>query len=249
MLNNSDIRMTTSKKSGRSFPEIRLSGRDFTCHHCNKNFVTEKAFLKHRCEQMKRSEELDTVRGQRALHLYNEWMKSMGKMPQNSSAFLKSQFFNSMIKFSDFVKQARLQRVEEFIRWAVKQKFNPPMWCLPQTFGAWMAYVSQNSSPMDLVRCSIETLEEIAEEAGVDISDVFSVMTGPELVHLVSYQQLSPWAILNSQKFKQFYLKHIKGEQKTRFDSFVDINRWGRTFAKHEKDRTIIKKLMIKIGL
>lgn len=247
MQNNSGIKLTTLRNSKRNLVDIGYN--HFKCDFCNKHLSTETGFLNHQCDKMKRFNELKSITGQNALILYNKWLSRYGLREQNPYTFIKSKNFRSLIKFADFVKKSRFKHIDRFIRWAISNNYPPSMWLLPEVYGSWSAYYLKDASPLELVQDTIEVLEEIADDAGVDLSKIFQIMSPHEVVHLVCYQQLSPWAILNSPKFKKFYIKQITGSDRVRFDAFVDGNRWMKTFLKFPKQHSSIKKLMIDIGL
>ena len=52
----------------------------YTCKACHRSFVLETRFLQHRCNQMKRDDELKSPEGQAAWNFYQIWFKHQKRL-------------------------------------------------------------------------------------------------------------------------------------------------------------------------
>ena len=61
---------------------------NFECKICHTNFIRESAFMKHRCKQMIRVDELKTSIGQAAYGLYGKWMKVYNRLVKEINRYM-----------------------------------------------------------------------------------------------------------------------------------------------------------------
>jgi hypothetical protein len=228
-----------------------LSGKNFYCKHCGKSFVSERRFMDHRCKQMVRAQRMETVVGQRAFTLYNDWMAANRKMRQSQEAFLSSRYFTSFIKFSEFVQKSKMRRLERFINWTAERNYPPTMWLHSDTLAEWNAIVSTRVPPMAAVTETIDFLFDEADERDVDISEVLQSMTPHEVVMFIKQNLISPWFIFHSSKFMSFIKTKVTGELSIIFNACVDTVRWQRIIQQQGDPDTIqrIKKYIAAMGL
>ena len=71
----------------------------YTCECCVNILKRESNFLKHRCKEMIRAEELKSVKGQAAYELYSYWLSNKKKGKHTLNTFGQSKFFSTFYKF------------------------------------------------------------------------------------------------------------------------------------------------------
>lgn len=227
-----------------------MAGKHFECAHCLKQFSTETGYLRHKCKEMIRHEEMKTITGQVAWSIYQKWMKARRKPVAQQSSFIKSSFYKSFIRFADFSRKSGMSyNLEKFIDWVILRDYNPPMWLMPDVYGEWLGYLEKNETPLDCFNKSVLTLLDYSDAADVDVSEVFNVILPTEVIHYVKCKKLSPWFLLNSEKFKEYYRNRIKGSDKVVFDALIDTKRWTTIFTEHDGYRRHYKRKIQKIGL
>lgn len=221
----------------------------FTCKYCHKVFVQEAKFLAHQCKQMKREEELKTPNGQAAWHYYSLWLRQMKRMPPPAQSFLASKFFRTFNNFVEFSKKVSLPKPEKFIWLMVQKDYPPTMWMSDEVYVMYLEFVDRRLSPIEQAKISIETLFKVADKHEIEINDVFTVLKGHDLLHMLRTRQLSPWLLLNSRAFKKLYVNDLTTEQRILMDQLIRPEYWGDKFEEHMESVVKIRQLTAEMGI
>lgn len=222
---------------------------NFTCKFCNKGFVLEQRFLAHRCEEMIRDEQIRTPLGQAALSYYQLWFKQQRRMVPNTKAFVESRFYKTFIKFAEFVQYVKLPMPHVFIGLMISKKFQPSMWCMDEVYGMYLNYLDTKMAPFDRVKLCAKTLMNLADRRGIDVSNIFDVLTPSEVIHGIQTRIFTPWLFLFSTKFLQFY-ENIEGESKDILERLISPESWMERIAKLPgQEKQNIQKIVAAMGL
>lgn len=221
----------------------------YTCKYCHKVFVQESKYLAHQCKQMKREEELKSPNGQTAWHYYSLWLRQMKRMPPPAQSFLTSKFFRTFINFVVFSKKVCLPKPEKFIWFMVQKDFPPTMWMNDDVYVMYLEFVDRKLSPIEQAKMSIETLFGVADKHEIEISEVFTVLKGHDLIHMLRTRQLSPWLLLNSRAFKKVYVNGLNDEQRIHMDHLIRPEYWGDKFEEHADSVVKIRQLTTEMGI
>ena len=243
--------MAATKQNKTWTPRLAgtVSKPGFVCKFCHKTLVTETAYLRHKCKEMKRFEEFQSPRGQAALGYYQRWMRVMKRNPPGASAFLESKYFRTFLNFADFVAKVKLPLPEKFIWLMNEKKYPPTMWILDDAYTQYLEFLDRKADPMDQVALSIKTLLTISNAADCDIQNTFDILTPGELIHLVRIRQLSPWLLLHSIKFKLFFRDKMSDEQRIILESLINPEYWMDQFETKEADVAKIKAYVKEMNM
>lgn len=221
----------------------------FECSFCGTKFAHEKRFMDHECKQMKRDAEFRTPRGQAAWIFYQKWMKAYRRMVPKSSSFLHSKFYNSFIKFSDFTKKVNLPDVDTFI-WLMKEKdISPTIWTNDQVYALYLEFMDRKAPPIKQAEITVDTLFDLSSENDCDVADIFDVLEPNEVIQLLRQRRLSPWILLNSNKFKQFFVNKVNVEERIVMESIIRPDYWGKKFKTCSKDVERMKLYVAELSL
>lgn len=239
----------TMSKSVKVQTRTPGSGLNYVCRFCHKSFVHESRYLIHECKQMKRDKELKSPVGQAALQYYHVWMRTMKKKLPESNSFLNSNYFRTFINFVNFTKQVDLPLPEKFIWLMVQKDFLPTLWTSDDAYTIYLEYLDKKVPPIEQALLSVKTLMTLADKEGVDPSEVFSKLTAPDVIHMLRTRKLSPWLLLFSVKFKQFFVDKTTPEQKIIINNMIRADYWGEKKQEHAESITEIKKLIKELGI
>lgn len=223
--------------------------RNYDCNFCGHKFVYEERFLKHRCKQMIRSEEFQTPIGQAAWLFYQEWMKVHRRRVPKSSAFLHSKFYSAFIQFATFVKSVHLPDPNTFIRVMRDKDISPVLWKHDKVYALYLEFLDRNGNPNKQAEITIQTLFDLADENDCNVSELFDVLTPNEIIQLLRQRRLSPWILLNSKKFLNFYINDAKPEERIIIESIIRPQYWTEKFQKHPNDQALMKKFVSELNL
>ena len=185
---------------------------NYECKFCGARFKTERRFLAHKCKEMHREEEIQTTLGQAAWSYYQRWMRQQRKMVHGPQSFLHSKFYRTFIRFAQFVNQARLPDNELFIWLMVEENIPPTLWTNDTVYGRYTEFLDHKMSPIKLAGISINTILDYTEQRDVPPGNFFSLISANEVIQLIRQRKLSPWMLLNSAKFRDFYANTMSGD-------------------------------------
>lgn len=225
-----------------------MKERKFECKFCNARFVSEDRFLRHRCKQMIRDEQLRTPIGQAAWIYYQKWMKVYHRQVPRSSSFLRSKFFSSFIRFAEFVKKVHLPDPDTFI-WLMKEKdISPTIWNNDQVYAIYLEFLDRKGDPKKHAEITVDTLFKVAEAGECQVGDVFEIFTPTEVIQLLRERRISPWILLNSKKFMKFFVCS-SAEERIVMESIIRPNYWAEKFRKRPKDVEMMRKIVSELKL
>ena len=222
--------------------------RNYSCAYCHRAFAHEHTMLKHKCETMKRTELLKSPTGQAAWNYYSIWMRAQHRIPANAAVFMASKSFTTFIKFVEFAKKVSLPKPDRFIAYMIKKKFTPNMWTTDPVYAMYLEYIDRTLTPIQQATTSIETIFKVSDNFNVDPSDVFTVIKGHDLIHMLQTRRLSPWLLLNSKKFKTLY-KALPTEQRMIVDGLIRIDYWATKLQEHASEVAQIRLLTAELGI
>lgn len=225
--------------------QISIKGK-WICEFCNKPFTRESAFLKHKCKQMERYEEMRTPMGQLAFSCYKKWLKTLGRPEGTADQFINSSFFTQMIKFAMLSVELKFQ-VDDYISYCCKKNYTPAMWCYQDVISAFLLR-SGDKNIINEVLSSISLLLDICEEQDITIDElIFDIMTTKELYSLCKQGQISPWLFFNSAKLKNKIKECNQPTIIIKFQQLYDPTVWiNNTKLDVNVD---IKKIVKQVGL
>jgi hypothetical protein len=209
---------------------------NFRCNHCGHSFVYEDRLLRHKCKQMIRKEEFETPLGQAAWIYYQTWMKTNHKLVPPVKSFLHSKYYGAFMRFAKFVKDVRIPDPELYIRLMSQLDILPAMFTMDEIYVAYIEHLDKRVPPIKNAKITIETLFNIAEDNGVDISNVFDCIDPNELIQLLRQRKLSPWLLLRSSKFKNMLRTRMSRDQLIVLETIIRPKVWGENLKKHADD-------------
>lgn len=221
---------------------IEIKRNEYLCKFCNRLFVRESAYLTHKCRQMKRAEQMQTVTGMAAYNNYCDWMRIQKKTPPKAQTFMTSGYYNSFIKFAEFAQQVKIPDVQIFIRLMVNNDMPPTLWTTDDVYRFYLEYLDKNTPPNERAKIMIKTMQKIADAADCDVDEIFDILTPNEVLHYIRERKFTPWLLLKSSKFKKMLTQCTKEEQKI-FETLINPTFWSFKFDKEPNTVKLMEKL------
>lgn len=222
----------------------------YICSYCDKPFKLETWFLKHHCKEMKREEDFKSPTGQAAWGHYKYWVRQKYKsVPPDPNTFKKSKFFNSFYKFTEFSQRAQLPNINLYVKLMVAHKIDPVNWIKDLAYRKYLDHITYKSSPRELIKITVKTLLDVAIKKNEDVSNVFEILTPAEVIQLLYQRRLSPWLLIHSKKFADFYNTKASSEQQINMEALINPDMWVKKFKKFPQDVKIVKEYIIELGL
>lgn len=221
----------------------------WVCKFCSKSFIHEDRYLAHKCDAMKKLDELETPDGQAALNYYQQWMRAYKRLPPPASTFTTSKYFRTFVKFAEFVRKVRMPYVDKFI-WLMKEKdISPTIWTNDEVYSLFLEFVDHKTTPMEQLKTSVDTILKYADRKEIEVSQVFQVMDPNELIVLVRTRQLSPWLLLFSKQFKKMLSERTSPEQKVIIETIIRPDFWVKRIQENQSHTESIKMCLQEMNL
>lgn len=220
----------------------------FQCNHCHHRFVHEDRLLRHRCKQMIRKEEMETPQGQAAWFHYQAWMRAQHHLIPHIKSFLHSKFYQPFIRFAKFAKQVRIPDPELYIQQMVNLDMQPTLWTDDRVYVQFLEYMDRKVPATKNAQITIETLFDFADALDCEIGEVFDHIDANEVIQLMRQRKLSPWLLLQSDKFKRFYA-NLSNEQKIHLGTIIRAKYWSKKLESNPEIVEQMKKFIQELGL
>lgn len=220
----------------------------YVCRACHKHFMREHAFMAHECTQLKREKEIKTPTGQAAWNYYTTWMRKQHKLPPPIDTFLTSKYYRTFITFAEFVRKVQLPLPDKFIWYMVTRNYPPSLWKHDDVYDLYINFIDMTLSPMSQVTASIDMILKITDACEVDPSEFFTLLTPNEVIQLVRTRKISPWLLLFSKKFVEFF-SNMNLEQQRILEAIIQPSEWDDRKKKFETEVQTIKLYIQELGL
>jgi len=212
----------------------------YQCKYCRQQFKHESRFLKHYCKEMQRDEDFKSLEGQAAHLFYKSWMKKKHHaVITNPEAFKNSHYFNSFLKFVNFIFKVQIPDTKSYIELMVEKNITPNLWTQDVVYGKYLEYITRKLPTERLIEITVKTLYDIVDMAEVDVSDVFDVVVPNDIIQLLQQRRVSPWILLNSKKFIAFFLETTTKEERVILESLINPDYWKTRFKSHKSDHKL----------
>jgi hypothetical protein len=228
-----------------------INPRPFQCEYCQETFVREKAYTNHKCDKKRKYERLQTYYGQLAWEYYQHWMKLKRHAVHNKiDTFISSRYFNSLFLFAEHVKKVNIPSTDLFIRLMIKRDYPPTMWCSDDTYAEYLEFLDRQATPRQQLNITLHTFKQLCDKYNInDISTIFSVIPPIEIINLIKQRKLSPWVLLRSKKFTEFFSSKLSREQQRIIKAIIRFDYWKEKFDQYKEDLKIIDESIIVLQL
>jgi hypothetical protein len=198
---------------------------------------------------MKREKQFQEAIGQTAWIFYQKWLRSYNKVANNAKAFINSRYFNSFMKFAELAKNSKLPDTDAFVAVMREHDISPTIWTREEVYNLYLEHLDKKLSPERHAEITINTLFNHAEEFNVDVSDIFDTLTPNDVIKLVRERRLSPWILLNSGKFGDFFVNQTNAEQRIILETMIRPAFWQKKFNEDpqsvEQMKTYVEELKL----
>ena len=221
----------------------------FTCPDCRGHFATERGLEQHTCKKRERLNEAKSPRGRLAWEYYKWWCKCMHRAPTTLESFIWSKIYTTMINFVDHVRRVKLPMPEKFIEFAIREKFQPGMWCMDEVYTRYISYLDVGIDPKELIMQTVDQLYTIADQHGVDIAKVFEVVPIHLVIQSLQRRKLSPWLLLVSRQFQIMLRTRAAEDERRTISTMIPINVWKSRFEGKPESVSLAKKVVARLNL
>jgi hypothetical protein len=200
MLDRESLRRAAAARRAEA-PAPEPQAPSWRCGHCGRDFTAEHFFMRHRCKERERAEELRSPAGQAAYAFYSEWMRLRRYSVPPIENFAASAYYTRMVKFARWVEKTAVPNVNMMIRFLVERDVDPTMWTMTSTYVAYLEWYDQVYPPESQFVETLDRLSMLAADHRTTIPGLWAALGPDELVRLVRRRHLSPWFLVVSTSF------------------------------------------------
>lgn len=236
------------KSKKNSEQGLESKAYNYICKYCNATFVHETKYIKHHCASMKRTEMLDSPLGQAAYSFYEFWHKTNKRIIPPASTFLVSTVFSSFISFAKFVKATKIPNPKTYIKLMISKNILPNLWTNDNMYVLFLEYMDNVSDPQEHINITLKTMYHISEQADFDVQDFFNILTVGEIAQLVRQRKISPWVILHSRTFREFFI-NCNENDRTILETVIRPTFWKNKFENNPEGVKKVRKYLREAGI
>lgn len=195
----------------------------WNCEFCTHDFASERTFMKHRCRERERIEELRGPIGQAAYAFYSDWMRLNKRSVPPIETFATSMSYNSFIKFAHHVRRVHMPNPPGFVKAMVENgNVQPVLWCRDNVYAMYLQGYDKIVSPTTQFVNSIDIMMEYAKDYECEPKKVFEEIGVTKILELVQKRKLSPWFLVSSNAFRE-YMKSRNEMDSNRLEAGVQV--------------------------
>jgi len=230
-------RRTYKNKSRVQKTQVIDDTPTYQCTYCLKVFLREDPFLLHKCELMRREDEIKTPLGQVAWTYYQKWLKTYKKTVDIHNFVNSKRYYRSFMRFADFAQRVHITEIDIFIQMMREKNIPPQLWTNDQIYALFMEYLDHTASPIELGEKTVKFLSQIAEAFDCKVEDVFDQLQPGDVMQFIRERKFTPWLLLRSWRFGR-YLQSLDTEEKELFTNLIKKPFWEYKF---ENNPEIVK--------
>lgn len=219
------------------------------CTFCDKSFVREVNYMKHKCEKMKRIALFSTPVGHLSYIIFNQWRRASKYPSVIVDTFIASKYYNTFYKFAEFSRYMKIPDNMGYIEFMVEKGLSPYFWDDSEVYQTFIKNFDEERTIDEKVNISIETLVELAKKYDCDVSDIFSNVGPIQVMQFINSRKLSPWLLLCSKKFMMMITYYSTKEQQILLNATINVVAWKGYFLKNPEKVTEIKNINRELGI
>lgn len=220
----------------------------WTCKHCKRKFVNERAFMKHECTQMQRAKEIQTAIGQSAYGLYKIWLEKQRRGAPSIETFLTSTYYSSFIKFATWLRETGVPDSIKYVELMIQAKISPSLWRRNEAYQLYLEYFDKRTDPISQATTTLETLLALAEGLECHPGEVFSKFQVGDILELIQQRRLSPWLLFCSKSFKVWY-QGLHDADRSALMKSIGIDYWANRMESKPAVVAELKAIAESVGL
>lgn len=213
------------------------------CEYCQADFKSETMFMRHRCTQMERAQDIRSVDGQAAYQYYCEWFRTLKRKAPPIETFIHSRNYNAFKNLVEFFCKINIASSSNYIKFMASNDISPVLWCRDQSYSMYLVYVEKDQSPSESVKVTVEFVKAQANIAEISAGEFISVMTLDDIAVLSQRRLLSPYFLIFSSEFRKI-LTAASNDERNTFVKRVPLGHYATKLAADELLTSTIRTMV-----
>jgi hypothetical protein len=217
----------------------------FKCEYCKKVFKRESTLAVHMCERKRRYMSKDDKDVQLAYRSYQLFYRigTNAKGEKSFDEFVASQYYTAFVKYAKYCIDLRVDDVQEYTRWLLKNQVRIDRWTSDRNFAAWIKTRLKTESADRAIERTILFMREWAKETGCEWNEYFRLVAPNLAVFHICSGKISPWVMYSSSQAQEL-LEKLSSEQIQMVSDYIDPYYWQRVMKTHAEDFKWVEGIM-----
>jgi len=224
----------------------------FQCDFCSTTFVTERGHEKHDCKYKQRYEHVTKKpTGISAYRYYLTWLKVSGKSTKyiDEHTFIHSTQYNHLVNFVAMCKERGVPDRDEFIKIMIKKNISPQNWCGDSVFKLFLEEYDTKVDPIKHIDKTVDTILRLSDALECDPEEIFYLLDNDTMLTLIKTRKLSPWLLLNSNKFKEYLITKASAKEREYIQKYINPKKWKGILENNTKITQTVKVIVEEFDL
>jgi hypothetical protein len=226
-----------------------LSVAEYTCKYCKKSFKRERTLIAHMCEPKKRFQEKDEVGVRLGFQAYDYFYKYTQDSTKTKTHedFMKSPYYNAFVKFGRYCVDINVINFPRFAQWVIHNNKKIDYWTKDSVYDEYLIDLIYKENPVDALERAIKYSIKWGEENDADPKDIVRHGNTNSICHLIITGHISPWVLYTSESGQRFFTKLTTDQQQIIW-SYIDPDRWSKTFKKYSEEKDFLASMLETAG-
>lgn len=219
----------------------------YSCEFCNNKFKRSSTLDSHLCEHKRRWQLRDKVGNRLGYGAWRQFFSTTNRKKLSVEDFIRNTYYNSFIKFGNYLHDIRAVAVEKYIDWLIKHSVALHEWTSDAVYTRYLIEHMREESLSDAIVRSVSHCEILAERYHVRSSDVFRYVPENVIIQSVTTGRISPWLLYQSISGHDF-LSRLNELQENLLTQYLDPDSWELKFKSDTESVAQAKHILQELG-
>lgn len=223
----------------------------YKCDFCGKGFKKESTLIVHMCKYKSRwMIDQNEKHVKFGFYVYKRFYDLNFRLKKEKTFFdfIKSQYYNSFVRFGKYVQDRYIVYPEKFVDFLIKNAIPLKRWCDDDIYQEFLKYLLKNEPVEQAVERNLLVMEQWAKETGHDWKEFFRKVETPKATHMIMNGKISPW-ILYCCSEGSILLERLSEEQINMVMDYIDPSFWDKKIKENYDDVKLIETTLKETGL
>lgn len=220
---------------------------NFSCSHCNKEFIRESSLLNHMCEKKRRWIIKDEKFVKISFYAYQEFYRIGFSRKKEYEDFICSHYYSDFIVFGKYLCGIHIIEPQEFVTFVLTTGLKIKDWCKDWVYEEFVRYQTDRESADKATERNILLMQQWSIQTGLHWTEFFRQITTTLAVSYIKSGRISPWVLYNSVSGMEL-LDRMSDEELGIVSQYINPKKWHKKFDKYAEDVDLIKDVCNAAG-
>lgn len=222
--------------------------KKFVCTFCSKVFSRESWYKKHMCTKKKRFQDKNNIVVFKAHRLFNYWQRRQGLLRKGKEKslddFLKSPFYNTFVKLSEFGVTNQIVSSYKYIDWLLAANVPQRLWYSENNLPRFREWLVENENPIDQTKATKDYIQVWCRENDMRPDEFWEKITVGHALKMITSNKISPWVLFGHEPALEGLMSRFQGEPLHILNDHVNIGYWLKKIENETTQVDLVNQCM-----